>query len=145
MRLLLLNVAGASPGLGDRATQGTPAKFALCLAEHEEASPWAPFQTTRGFAPEDSTVTVAASEGPHNIQDHGSNTALGVLQTLAGALGQAGSNNILSRGEPAARPRSRARGNHRRRGLDPCGGAGVPPRARPLPRREALAGVPWRR
>ena len=100
MRLLLLNVAGASPGLGDRATQGTPAKFALCLAEHEEASPWAPFQTTRGFAPEDSTVTVAACEGPHNIQEHGSNTALGVLQTVAGALGQAGSNNILSRGEP---------------------------------------------
>ena len=100
LRLLLLNVAGATPGLGDRATQGTPAKFALCLAEHEEASPWAPFHTTRGFSPEDSTVTVSASEGPHNIQDHGSNTALGVLQTLAGALGQAGSNNILSRGQP---------------------------------------------
>lgn len=100
LRLLLLNVAGASPGLGDRATQGTPAKFALCFAEHEEASPWPPFQTTRGFTDEDSTVTVSASEGPHNIQDHGSNTALGVLQTLAGALGQAGSNNILSRGEP---------------------------------------------
>ena len=100
IRLLLLNIAGASPGLGDRATQGTPAKFALCLAENEEASPWAPFHTTRGFEPEDSTVTVAASEGPHNIQEHGSNTALGVLQTIVGALGQAGSNNILSRGEP---------------------------------------------
>jgi hypothetical protein len=100
MRLLLLNVAGATPGLGDRATQGTPAKFALCLAENEEASPFAPFHTTRGFAPEDSTVTVSASEGPHNIQEHGSNTALGVMQTVAGALGQAGSNNILSRGEP---------------------------------------------
>ena len=100
VRLLLLNIAGASPGLGDRATQGTPAKFALCLAENEEASPWAPFHTTRGFEPEDSTVTVAASEGPHNIQEHGSNTALGVLQTVVGALGQAGSNNILSRGEP---------------------------------------------
>ena len=100
VRLLLLNIAGASPGLGDRATQGTPAKFALCLAENEEASPWAPFHTTRGFEPDDSTVTVAASEGPHNIQEHGSNTALGVLQTVVGALGQAGSNNILSRGEP---------------------------------------------
>ena len=100
IRLLLLNVAGASPGHGDRATQGTPAKFALCLAENEEASPWPPFHTTRGFEPDDSTVTVAASEGPHNIQEHGSNTALGVLQTVAGALGQAGSNNILSRGEP---------------------------------------------
>ena len=100
LRLLLLNVAGASPGRGDRATQGAPAKFALCLAENEEASPWPPFQTTRGFGAGDSTVTVSASEGPHNIQDHGSNTADGVLRTIAGALGQAGSNNILSRGEP---------------------------------------------
>ena len=100
LRLLLLNVAGATRGRGDRATQGTPAKFTLCIAENEGASPWAPFHTTRGLAPEERAVTVSASEGPHNIQDDGSNTALGVLQTVAGALGQAGSNNILSRGEP---------------------------------------------
>jgi hypothetical protein len=100
MRLVLLNVAGATPGKSDRATQGTPAKFAFCAAENEAASPWPPFHTTRGFDAQDSTVTVSASEGPHNIQDHGSNTAEGVIQTVAGALGQAGSNNLLSRGEP---------------------------------------------
>ena len=100
VRLVQLNVAGATPGRGDRATQGTPAKFAFCATEREDASPWPPFQTTRGLNAEDSCVTTWACEGPHNIQDHGSNTAAGILQTVAGAMGQAGSNNILGKGEP---------------------------------------------
>jgi hypothetical protein len=100
LRLVLLSVGGAWPGRGDRATQGTPAKLAFCATEREDASPWLPFQTTRGFEAGDSCITVFACEGPHNIQDHGSNTALGILQTVAGAMGQAGSNNILSLGEP---------------------------------------------
>ena len=45
-------------------------------------------------------MTVFGCEGPHNIQDHYSNTALGVLLTVAGAMGQAGSNNLLGRGWP---------------------------------------------
>ena len=100
VRLVQLNVAGASPGRGDRATQGTPAKFAFCASEREDASPWPPFHTTRGYEPEQSALTTWACEGPHNIQDHGSNTAEGILQTIAGAMGQAGSNNILGKGEP---------------------------------------------
>ena len=35
-------------------------------------APGAPFQTTRGFSAEESTVTVYACEAPHNIEDHGS-------------------------------------------------------------------------
>jgi hypothetical protein len=100
LRLVLLNVAGAWPGKGDRATQGTPAKIAFCATEREDASPWAPFQTTRGFAASESCVTAWACEGPHNIQEHGSNTGEGILKTIAGAMGQAGSNNILAGGEP---------------------------------------------
>jgi hypothetical protein len=99
VRLVLLNIGRAIPGVGDFATQGTPAKFAMCIAENEDASPWPPFHTTRGLTAEQSGVTIAACEGPHNIQDHGSNTAEGVLQTIAGAMGQAGSNNIWNQGE----------------------------------------------
>lgn len=99
LRLVQLNIGGATPGHGDRATQGTPAKFTFCFAENESESPWAPFQTTRGFTAEESTVTVYACEAPHNIEDHGSNTGLGIMQTVVGSMGQAGSNNILSRGD----------------------------------------------
>ena len=42
IRLILLNVGGAWPGRYDMATQGSPAKFAYCIAENEEASPWGP-------------------------------------------------------------------------------------------------------
>ena len=100
LRLIQLTVAGAWPGRGDRSTQATPAKITFCAAENIEESPWPPFQTTRGFAPEENAVTVFGTEGPHNIQDHGSNTALGIMLTIAGAMAQAGSNNILSRGSP---------------------------------------------
>lgn len=100
VRLVLMNVGGGLPGSGDRATQGTPAKIAYCVAENEAESPWEPLHVEHGLPAETSTVTVFGAEGPHNIQDHYSNTALGVLRTVAGAMGQAGSNNLLGRGWP---------------------------------------------
>ena len=100
VRLVLMNVGGGLPGSGDRATQGSPAKIAYCVAENEAESPWEPLHVEAGLSRDSSTVTVFGAEGPHNIQDHYSNTALGVLLTVAGAMGQAGSNNLLGRGWP---------------------------------------------
>jgi hypothetical protein len=100
VRLVLMNVGGGLPGSGDRATQGSPAKIAYCVAENEAESPWEPLHVEAGLPASTSTVTVFGCEGPHNIQDHYSNTALGVLLTVAGAMGQAGSNNLLGRGWP---------------------------------------------
>lgn len=100
IRLLLMNVGGGLPGTGDRATQGTPAKIAYCVAENEEASPWEPLHVEHGFDRDTSVVTTIACEGPHNIQDHYSYTGLGILKVVAGAMGQAGSNNILAGGHP---------------------------------------------
>jgi hypothetical protein len=100
VRLVLMNIGGGLPGAGDRATQGSPAKIAYCVAENEAESPWEPLHVEAGLPADSSTVTVFGAEGPHNIQDHFSNTALGVLRTVAGAMGQAGSNNLLGRGGP---------------------------------------------
>src|SRR5262249_21008079 len=100
VRLVLMNVGGGLPGTGDRSTQGSPAKIAYCVAENETDNPWQPLHVEAGFAPDVSTVTVFGCEGPHNIQDHYSNTGLGVLLTIAGAMGQAGSNNLLGAGWP---------------------------------------------
>jgi hypothetical protein len=100
LRLVLMNIGGGIPGSGDRSTQGSPAKVSYCVAENEEASPWEPLSVERGFDRGVSTVTAVPCEGPHNIQDHFSNTGLGVLKIIAGAMGQAGSNNILDRGWP---------------------------------------------
>jgi hypothetical protein len=100
IRLLLMNVGGGLPGTGDRATQGSPAKIAYCVAENEDANPWEPLHVEHGFAADTSVVTAIACEGPHNIQDHFSYTGIGILKVVAGAMGQAGSNNILAVGHP---------------------------------------------
>lgn len=100
VRLVMINVAVARPGILDRATQGTPAKIAYCFAENEPSSPWEPFHVERGFAAETSTVTVLGAEGPHNINDHGSTSAEEILTTVAGTMAISGSNNAFNTGEP---------------------------------------------
>ncbi|MBM3139692.1 MAG: hypothetical protein FJZ92_05615 [Chloroflexi bacterium] len=101
VRLALQNIGGGTPGDGDRATHGSPAKYAFCAAENEAQSPWEPLHVEHGFAPDDSVVTVLACEGPHNINDHGSIGGLGILTTVSTSLRQSGSNNIgAGRGEP---------------------------------------------
>jgi hypothetical protein len=100
IRLILINIGGASPGVLDRATLGSPAKYSFCFGENEEESPWEPFHVERGFGKNASTVTVIGAEGPHNVNDHGSITAEGILMTISGVLATTGSNNLYLGGEP---------------------------------------------
>ncbi len=94
LQLTLLNVGGAKPGEMDRSTQGSPAKFAFCFGENEEASPWAPYHVRRGFEASDTVVTALPAEPPHNINDHGSTSGAGILATVVGTISQPGSNLI---------------------------------------------------
>lgn len=87
VRLLMMNLGGARPGHGDMSTQGSPAKYSFCIAENEAATPWDPYRVQQGYAQEDSTVTVAALEPPHNVGDHGSTTAEDFLLTCVGVMG----------------------------------------------------------
>jgi hypothetical protein len=100
LRLTLQNVGGATPGQVDRATLGHPGKFTYCLSENEESSPWEPLHVERGFGRAQSTVTVCGSEAPHNVNDHGSTTAAGVVCALASTGATSGSNNAYLGGEP---------------------------------------------
>jgi len=92
--LCLRNIGGAIPGSTDMATFGTPAKYTYCVAENEAESPWPPLHVELGFAAGTSTVTVAAAEAPHNVNDHQSLTGEGVLKMIAGTLSTTGSNDI---------------------------------------------------
>jgi hypothetical protein len=85
IRLVLLNIGGAWPGRHDMATQGSPAKFSYCIAEHVEATPW-------GALHEENVVTVFGGEPPHNVNDHVSTTAGGILATVADTAVSLGSN-----------------------------------------------------
>jgi hypothetical protein len=85
IRLIMLNVGGAWPGRYDMATQGSPAKYSYCIAENEAASPW-------GAMASGDSVTVFGGEPPHNVNDHVSTTASGILTTVSDTAVSLGSN-----------------------------------------------------
>ncbi|OGL01121.1 MAG: hypothetical protein A3E31_12160 [Candidatus Rokubacteria bacterium RIFCSPHIGHO2_12_FULL_73_22] len=83
VRLVMRNVCGSRPGTLDRGTLGHPGKLSYVIAENEADSPWTPLHVERGFRAEQSTVTVMAAEAPRQFYNQLSNTAEGVLTTLA--------------------------------------------------------------
>jgi hypothetical protein len=99
LRLILQNIGGALVGTTDKATQGSPAKAGFCFAENEVDSPWPPLRTTLGFGRDDSCVTVAAAEGPHNVNDHGSSDGESVLNSIAQTMATVGNNNLYVGGD----------------------------------------------
>jgi hypothetical protein len=100
IRLALINIGGAIPRIGDMATFGSPAKYTYCVAENEAENPWEPLHVERGFSRETTTVTVFAAEGPHNINDHESTSAEGILKMVAGTMAITGANDVYYDAQP---------------------------------------------
>jgi hypothetical protein len=80
LRLVIRNVCRAVPGFLDRATYSWPLRYSFCFGENEEASDWTPLHVQRGYAPDDSTVTVhsvmrmvsawdSTARGPEEVAD----------------------------------------------------------------------------
>ena len=82
VRLICTNIGGALPGELDRAAFGHSGKYTYCIGENEEASPWPPLHVDRGFEVSESTVTAYAGASPRSIDDHSSNTAEGILNSI---------------------------------------------------------------
>lgn len=86
LQLILRNLGGALPDGIDMSTLGNPGKFAYCIGENEEESPWEPLHVELGFSPSVSTITLFAGEAPHGVSEHFSRNAKGVLKAIAHAL-----------------------------------------------------------
>lgn len=99
LRLCMINIAGAIPGVGDHATMGSPAKYSYCFAETEVESPWEPLHAERGYKPDTSTVTTIAAEAPQNVNDHRSMSTEDLLDTIIHTSAVAGCNNSHVPGE----------------------------------------------
>jgi hypothetical protein len=99
IRLCMINIAGAFPGIGDHATMGSPAKYSFCFAEAEHNNPWNSLNVDRGFNSDISTVTSLAIEAPQNINDHRSKKAQDLLDTIIHTVSRAGCNNSHVPGE----------------------------------------------
>ncbi len=99
LRLIMQNIGGALPGDMDRATHGQPGKFSFCCAENEAQSPWEALHIERGFTREQSTVTVIAAAGTHNLNTHADN-ADELIKVIADTMAFPASNDYWIGGEP---------------------------------------------
>jgi hypothetical protein len=94
VRLTMMNVMNTRPGLLDRATLGTPGKYSFCFAEHEDDHPWEPLHVARGLRPEESAVTVYASNSLYQVYNQLTAEPEPLLRCFADALGNLGSPNV---------------------------------------------------
>src|SRR5215470_14403180 len=96
-----LTIGRGMPGALDRATLGHMGKVGFCVAEDEETSPWEPLHVERGFAPDQSVVTLIGSDAPQNISDHRSRTPEDLAYILAWAAASTWSTNWWPLTEPS--------------------------------------------
>ncbi|MDZ7698939.1 MAG: hypothetical protein U5R49_19100 [Deltaproteobacteria bacterium] len=89
LRLVLYNLAGRE---FDRSTLGHPGKYSFCFGEQE--SRWEPLHVMRGLPGETSAVTLFASEGPNQVQNHSALKPENILNTIADRMRALGSFNM---------------------------------------------------
>ena len=86
VRLVLVNLLGCIPGQLDRSTLGHPGKFAFCIAEDEEDSPWLPLAQERGVPAGESAVTVMSVAPPRQIMNEWTHDPEEILDTFAAEM-----------------------------------------------------------
>lgn len=94
VRLIMMNAMNTRPGLLDRATLGTPGKYAFCFAENEDGHPWEPLHVSRGLGREDSAVTLIASNSLYQVYNQLAAAPEPLLLCFADALSSAGAPNL---------------------------------------------------
>jgi hypothetical protein len=83
LRLMMINIGNCRPGVMDMDTMGSARKFGMCVAENEEESPWPALNVEKGLAPGTSTVTIFSTRDEVDVNDLGSFTPEGVVNSLA--------------------------------------------------------------
>jgi hypothetical protein len=90
LRLIIMNVLGIKPHEFDQSTQGTSAKYACCIAENEEDSPWEPLHVERGFPAQASTVTVQMMRSDIYVEHRSTQVPEEILTTIADSMSYGG-------------------------------------------------------
>jgi hypothetical protein len=86
LRLILLNVLQARPGIMDKSTLGHPGKYSYCLAELEQDSGWDPLHVERGLTREQNAVTLFAAEAPAYVKNDEGNTPEQLANSLVDTI-----------------------------------------------------------
>ena len=100
VRFVMLNIGGGVPQTMDKATQGHPGKFGMCIAENEEMSPWEPFHVEKGFDATVSTVSIVSVTGTQNLLELATRNAAGLMRSFASSCATVGHQNVQLGGGP---------------------------------------------
>lgn len=98
IRLILINLGGAMPGVTSRCSFGSPMRYSYCMGENEERNPWEPLHVEKGYPPDANTVTVFSANGYINISEFWARTAVGILTMVAHSMIPVGTNPMFSGG-----------------------------------------------
>jgi len=82
LRLVIRNVCRAIPGVLDRASFSNSQRFSFCFGEDEECNDWKPLHVERGFAADESAVTVHSVMTMVSAIDFTSRTPEAICETL---------------------------------------------------------------
>jgi hypothetical protein len=83
VRLVWQNIGGAAAGGISMSTFSQTGRYAYCIAENEDESPWEPLHVEHGFAAAESTVGAIAAEAPQVVANTQGRTAREILGTVA--------------------------------------------------------------
>ncbi|MCL6561726.1 MAG: hypothetical protein K6U87_01810 [Firmicutes bacterium] len=90
IRLTILNALGIRPHDLDQSTQGTAAKWTLCIAENEEESPFEPLHVELGFAAATSVVSALHIRSVDFLDNRHSQRPEQLLNDLADTAARSG-------------------------------------------------------
>jgi hypothetical protein len=107
--LIAKNIAGARKGVEDMGVLGNPAKYSQVMAEDEASNPWEPEHVTRGYDPDDNTVTMFFPNSYNQLWPYGTDDQ-GILISLVYNLmpARSGSLNLFILPPPHAHALARA-------------------------------------
>ena len=86
VRLGVMNALGYRPGYLDGSAFGSQARYTAHFAERRPESPWQPLNVRLGFDAEDTTVTVALTDAPRQLNNMMSSRADDILRMLVSGL-----------------------------------------------------------
>ena len=86
LRLVAMNILGARSDSLDGSSLGHPAKYTFLVAEEPPPEGWDPLRVELGYGPEDTSVSMFAAEGPHQVANHLNGDPEGILLTFAAAM-----------------------------------------------------------
>jgi hypothetical protein len=86
VHLCMMNIGLTYPGVSDMDTIGSPAKWSMCVAENEDASPWNPYHVDHGYDREESTVTAHFVYGLCELRDFCNYEASRLSDVFASAM-----------------------------------------------------------